>query len=394
MMADIEVYSKEWCPYCARAKVLLKTKGLAYREIDVTNDHDRESEMIQRSGMRTVPQIFIDGESVGGYDALASLNASGELDRRLGLPATKFRKIYDVAIVGAGPAGLAAALYAARKNLSTAVVSLDVGGQLSTTHEVVNYPGLGAVTGPDLVQQMYAQVQAYDVDQLIGEKVTGIRVMPGIFLLDTASAKEVCAKCVIIASGAQKRHLGIPGEKELAGRGVVYCSTCDGPLFRGLGIAVVGGGNSGLQAALEMQGVASSVCVIIRGEPTGDQVLQDKLAGSSALVLAHHEPVEIHGEQSVTGLTVRNSRTGELRRLDIEGVFVEIGLQPHTDFALDLLETNEIGEIKVDGHGRTGVPGVFAAGDAIDMHDKQIVMAAGQGARAALAAFEYLVKRT
>jgi len=393
-MADIEVYSKEWCPYCARAKVLLKTKGLAYREIDVTSDHDRESEMIQRSGMRTVPQIFIDGESVGGYDALAGMNASGELDRRLGLPATEFRKIYDVVIVGAGPAGLSAALYAARKNLSTAVVSLDVGGQLSTTHEVVNYPGLGAVTGPDLAQQMYAQVQAYDVDQLIGEKVTGIRVLPGIFLLDTASAKEVCAKCVIIASGAQKRHLGIPGEKELAGRGVVYCSTCDGPLFRGLRIAVVGGGNSGLEAALEMQGVASSVCVIIRGEPSGDQVLQDKLAGSSVLVLAHHEPVEIHGEQSVTGLTVRNSRTGELRRFDIEGVFVEIGLQPHTDFALDLLETNEIGEIKVDGHGRTGVPGVFAAGDAIDMHDKQIVMAAGQGARAALAAFEYLVKRT
>lgn len=393
-MADIEIYTKEWCPYCARAKVLLKTKGLAFREIDVTADPARESEMIERSGLRTVPQIFIDGVSVGGYDALASLNASGDLDRRLGLPAAEFRKVYDVAVVGAGPAGLVAALYAARKNLSTVVVSLDVGGQVGTTHEVANYPGLGIITGPDLVQQMYTQVQQYGVDQLIGEKVTGIRVMPGILLLDTASAKEVCAKCVIIASGARKRHLDIPGEKELAGRGVVYCSTCDGPLFRGRAIAVVGGGNSGLEAALEMDGVASAVYLVSRGHLTGDQVLQDKLAASAALVLTHYEPVEIHGDRQVIGLTVRNLQTGELRRLDVEGVFVEVGFQPQTDFVLDLVETNEIGEIKVDGHGRTGVPGIFAAGDAIDMHDKQIVMATGQGARAALAAFEYLVKRT
>ncbi|GAB4267945.1 MAG: hypothetical protein Kow00122_21460 [Thermoleophilia bacterium] len=393
-MADIEIYTKEWCPYCARAKMLLKAKGLAYREIDVTANPARESEMIERSGLRTVPQIFIDGVSVGGYDALASLNASGDLDRRLGLPAAEFRKVYDVAVVGAGPAGLVAALYAARKNLSTVVVSLDVGGQVGTTHEVANYPGLSTITGPDLVQQMYTQVQQYGVDQLIGEKVTGIRVMPGILLLDTASAKEVCAKCVIIASGARKRHLGIPGEKELAGRGVVYCSTCDGPLFRGRAIAVVGGGNSGLEAALEMEGVASAVYLVSRGNLTGDQVLQDKLVASSAQVLTHCEPVEIHGDRQVTGLTIRNLQTNELRRLAVDGVFVEVGLQPQTDFVLDLVETNEIGEIKVDGHGRTGVPGVFAAGDAIDMHDKQIVMATGQGARAALAAFEYLVKRT
>lgn len=393
-MADIEVYSKEWCPYCARAKVLLKTKGLAYREIDVTAGGEPERVMIERSGLRTVPQIFIDGVSVGGYDSLASLNASGELDRMLGIAIVELREIYDVAVVGAGPAGLVAALYAARKNLSTVIVSLDVGGQVGTTHEIANYPGLAIVTGPALIEQMSTQAEGMGVKRLIGEQVTGIRVMPGIVLLDTASAKEICAKCVIVASGARKRHLGIPGEKELTGRGVVYCSTCDGPLFRGLVIAIVGGGNSGLEAALEMGGVASQVHLVSRRELSGDQVLQDKLAGSTVTVWMGYEPVEILGTAQVEGLTIRSLETGGLRTLAVDGVFVEVGLDPQTDFVLDLVETNRIGEIVVDAHGRTGVPGIFAAGDAIDIHDKQIVMAAGQGARAALAAFEYLINRT
>jgi len=393
-MADIEVYSKEWCPYCARAKVLLKTKGLGYREIDVTTGGEPEREMIERSGLRTVPQIFIDGISVGGYDSLASLNASGELDRMLGVASVELREIYDVAVVGAGPAGLVAALYAARKNLSTVIVSLDVGGQVGTTHEIANYPGLATVTGPALVEQMNDQVESLGVERLIGEQVTGIRVMPGIVLLDTASAREICAKCVIVATGARKRHLGIPGEKQLTGRGVVYCSTCDGPLFRGLSVAIIGGGNSGLEAALEMNGVASEVHLVARRELSGDQVLQDKAAGSPVTVWTGYEPVEILGTTQVEGLTIRNLETGESRTLAVDGVFVEVGLDPQTDFVLDLVETNRVGEIVVDAHGRTGVPGIFAAGDAIDIHDKQIIMAAGQGARAALAAFEYLINRT
>lgn len=393
-MAEIQIYTKEWCPYCVRAKVLLTSKGLGYSEVDVTRDQEREREMISRSGLRTVPQIFIDGDSVGGYDALATLNATGELDRRLGLPALTVRTIYDVAVIGAGPAGLVAALYAARKNLSTVMVSLDIGGQVGTTRELANYPGVRDITGPDLVQEMYAQLQEHDVDQLIGERVTGIRPMPGIVIADTQSGKEVCAKALIIATGAQKRQLGIPGEKDLMGRGVVYCSTCDGPLFRNLTIAIVGGGNSGLEAALEMEGAAKAIYLISRGPLSGDQVLQDKLAASRAIVLANHEPVEIHGDGQVEGLTVRERASGAEKRLEVDGVFVEIGLRPHSDFILDLLETNEAGEVVVDAHGGTGVPGVFAAGDVIDIHDKQIVMAAGQGARAALAAFEYLVKRT
>lgn len=393
MMSDIEIYTKEWCPYCTRAKVLLRSKGLEFREIDVTAGGEPEREMVERAGLRTVPQIFIDGESIGGYDALATLNATGDLDRRLGLAAVEFRKVYDVAVIGAGPAGLVAALYAARKNLSTVIVSLDIGGQVGTTRELANYPGIRGITGPDLVKEMYAQLEEHPVDQLLGERVTGIRPMPGIVICDTESGKEVCGKAVILATGAQKRFLGVPGEKKLSGRGVVYCSTCDGPLFRNLAIAIVGGGNSGLEAALEMDGVAREVYLVSRGPLLGDQVLQDKVAVSQATVLTGYEPTEIHGEIQVTGLTVRQLLTGAERRLAVDGVFVEIGLRAHSGFVLDLLETNESGEIVVDAHGRTGVPGIFAAGDAIDIHDKQIVMAAGQGARAALAAFEYLAKR-
>jgi len=394
-MANIEIYTKEWCPYCAKAKALLKSKGLSYQEVNVTSDEALQQEMVTRSGRRTVPQIFLDGESIGGYDDLANFNATGELDRRLGIKtAVDLTKVYDVAVIGAGPAGLAAAIYAVRKNLSTILIAFDLGGQLGTTYEVANYPGFQLVTGPDLVQKFFEHVEQYGVEKLIGEKVTGMQVEGRVKVLQTASGREIRAKTVIITTGAQKRKLNIPGEKQLAGKGVVYCSTCDGPLFKDLPIAIIGGGNSGLEAALEMDGVAKKVYLVSRGEWTGDEILQDKVATAKRVeVLRHHQPVEIHGQERVEGLTVKDLQTGATRRLEVQGVFIEIGLFPQTDFLLDLVETNERGEIKVDRHGQTGVRGIFAAGDATDSHDKQIVIAAGEGAKAALAAFEYLVKQ-
>jgi NADH-dependent peroxiredoxin subunit F len=394
-MANIEIYTKEWCPYCAKAKALLKSKGLSYQEVNVTSDEALQQEMVTRSGRRTVPQIFLDGESVGGYDDLANFNATGELDRRLGIKtAADLTKVYDVAVIGAGPAGLAAAIYAVRKNLSTILIAFDLGGQLGTTYEVANYPGFQLVTGPDLVQKFFEHVEQYGVEKLIGEKVTGMQVEGRVKVLQTASGREIRARTVIITTGAQKRKLNIPGEKQLAGKGVVYCSTCDGPLFKDLTIAIIGGGNSGLEAAIEMDGVAKKVYHVSRGEWTGDEILQDKVAAAKRVeVLKHHQPVEIHGQERVEGLTVKDLQTGATRRLEVQGVFIEIGLFPQTDFLLDLLETNARGEIKVDRHGQTGVRGIFAAGDATDSHDKQIVIAAGEGASAALAAFEYLVKQ-
>jgi alkyl hydroperoxide reductase subunit F len=307
---------------------------------------------------------------------------------------TDLTKLYDVAVIGAGPAGLAAAIYAVRKNLSTILIAMDVGGQLGTTYEVANYPGFDLVTGPDLVQKFVEHAQQYGIEQLIGEKVTEIRVVGRAKEIHTASDRTIAARTVIIATGAHKRKLGIPGEKELAGRGVVYCTTCDGPLYKDLPIAIVGGGNSALEAAIEMNGVAQKIHFISRGEWTGDQVLQDKVNATGEVeALTFHEPVEIHGDDRVQGLTVKNLETEKTRLLDVQGVFIEIGVFPNTEFLLDLAETNEAGEIEVDRHGRTGVRGCFAAGDATDIHDKQVVIAAGQGASAALAAFEYLAKQ-
>lgn len=392
-MVKIEVYSKEWCPYCAKAKALLRSKQLEYQEIDVTSDAGGEQDMVTRSRRRTVPQIFIDDQPIGGYDDLAQLNATGELDRLLNIESPlDLTKVYDVVIIGAGPAGMSAAIYAVRKNLSTLIIASDVGGQLGTTYEVGNYPGFQMITGPDLVEQFERHMDQYGIDKLVGEKVTGLQFKDRCKVLETAAGREIHARSVIIASGAFKRKLNIPGEKELSGKGVVYCSTCDGPLFKDMDIAIIGGGNSGLEAAIEMSGLARKVYLLSRFEWNGDPILQDKVRSAERVEsLLLHDPVEIHGTEQVEGLTVNDLQTGKVRRIDVQGVFIEIGLYPNTDFVLDLLDTNEQGEIKVDSRGQTGINGVFAAGDVTDSHDKQIVIAAGAGANAALGAFEYLV---
>ncbi len=395
MKNKIEVYSKEWCPYCLKAKSLLKARGLDYTVLDVTSDRKLEEEMIERSHRRTVPQIFIGGKSIGGYDDIARLNATGELDRMLDLTAPAAQiKLYDLAIIGAGPAGLSAAIYAARKNLSTIIIALDLGGQVGTTNEIGNYPGLPAVTGPGLVEKLIAHADQYDVGKLIGEQVNSIGMKGCCKIIRTDSGKEITARAVIIASGAFKRKLNIPGEKRLAGQGVVYCSTCDGPQFKGQDVAVIGSGNSGLEAAIEMAGIAEKVYLVSMEGWTGDQILQDK-AGASPLIIPYkfHQPTEIHGTSRVEGLTIKDLKSGEGRRLEVEGVLIEVGLSPNSSFVLDLVETNPAGEIKIDREGDTGVNGIFAAGDVTDNRFKQIIVAAGSGARAALAVFDYLMKQ-
>jgi len=395
MKNTIEVYSKEWCPYCLKAKSLLKSRGLDYTVLDITSDRKLEDEMIEKSHRRTVPQIFINNNSIGGYDDLSQLNATGELDRILGLSAPKTPiKLYDLAIIGGGPAGLSAAIYAARKNLSTIIITLDLGGQVGTTNEISNWPGLGEVTGPELVENLIAHADRYDIEKLVGERVNSIRLKGCCKIIKTDSEKEIPARAVIIASGAFKRKLNIPGEEELAGRGVVYCSTCDGPLFRGQTVAVIGSGNSGLEAAIEMAGIAEKVYLVSMEGWTGDQILQDK-AGASARIIPYkfHAPIEIHGSGQVDGLTIKDLKTEERRRLEVGGVLIEVGLAPNSGFVLDLVETNQRGEIRIDRDGDTGVNGIFAAGDVTDIRFKQIIISAGAGARVALAASDYLMRQ-
>jgi alkyl hydroperoxide reductase subunit F len=265
---------------------------------------------------------------------------------------------------------------------------------MGTTYQIANYPGYQMVTGPDLVQQFALHADQCGIEKRIGERVTNISLDGRCKVIRTEAGREIHASTVIIASGAFKRKLNIPGEKELQGKGVVYCSTCDGPLFRDLTIAVIGGGNSALEAAIEMNTLAKKIYLVSVADWSGDQILQDKAAAAERVeVLKFHTATEIHGTDKVQGLTVKNVETGETRKLELDGVFVEIGLFPNSDFALDLLETNERGEVKVDRVGDTGVRGVFAAGDVTDSREKQIVVSAGEGARAALAAFEHLIKQ-
>ncbi len=392
-MARVQMYSMEWCPYCAKAKALLNAKGIEYDEVDVTDDEAKALEMVQRTGQQGVPQFFIDGRWIGGYDNLAYLNATGALDQLFGIESTvDLTKVWDVAVVGAGPAGLTAALYAARKNLSTILIALDLGGQVGITHLVTNYPGLPVIEGPELVRMMFEQAYMYGLERMLGERVRNIRVDGRAKVLELVSGKEVKARAVIVASGAEKRRLEIPGESEFAGRGVVYCSTCDGPFYRDKTIAIVGGGNSALEAAVEMSGIAKKVYVVSRREWSADEVLKDK-AGSAKQVkaLVGYEPLEIVGSEMVEQLTLRNLKTGKTRKLKVDGVFIEVGLSPNSDLVLDLVSTNQRGEVVVDEMGDTGVRGVFAAGDVTATKDKQIVIAAGEGAKAALAAFDYLI---
>jgi NADH-dependent peroxiredoxin subunit F len=392
-MARVQMYSMEWCPYCAKAKALLGAKGIEYDEVDVTHDEDAAMDMIERTGQRGVPQFFIDGQWIGGYDNLTYMNATGALDQMFGIESmVDLTRVWDVAVVGGGPAGLTAALYAARKNLSTILIALDLGGQVGITHLVTNYPGLPVIEGPELVRLMFEQAYMYGLERMIGERVTGTRVESGAKVLELQSGKEVKARSVIVASGAQKRRLEIPGENEYAGRGVVYCSTCDGPFYRQKTIAIVGGGNSALEAAIEMSGIAKRVYVVSRGAWSADEILKDK-AGSAPGVkaLVGFEPVEITGNEVVEKLVLRNRKNGKERVLRVDGVFIEVGLSPNSELVLDLAHTNRRGEVVVDAMGDTGVRGVFAAGDVTATKDKQIVIAAGEGAKAALAAFDYLI---
>ncbi len=390
----LEIYSKDWCPYCAKAKALFRSEGISYEELDVTHDKNREREMIERSGRRTVPQIFLDGRPLGGYDDLAKLHGEGLLASMLGLKnRERTIDVYDVIIVGAGPAGLSAGLYTARKNLSTLVLAYDLGGQMGTTYEIANYPGVGHTNGPELVDGFRAQAQDAGVEIRLGQMVESVNSLPSYKEIRTQAGETFRARAVVVATGAFKRKLGIPGEKQLQGRGVVYCSTCDGPLFHGKTVAVVGGGNSGLEAAIEMSGIAREVYLISEHAWTGDGVLQDKLSGLKNLTqLPFHRPLEILGRDQVSGLTLLDTTTDREKRLELDAVFVEIGLTPNSGFLTQMVALNDRGEVPVERSGATTLDGIFAAGD-VTTDDKQIVVAAGSGARAGLAAFNYLARR-
>ncbi len=395
MPPKVEVYSQAQCPWCHRAMGLLKKKDIEFEEILVSGDTPEWEAMIERTGGRTTPQILIGGEIIGGYTELAALNARGVLDEKLGRESDRAEEtLYDVMIIGLGPAGMTAAIYASRKGLQTLVLSKDVGGQLNITAELENYPGYSYIEAQDLIDRFEEHVDRFDITRVIGETVTNIEIDDKIKAVRTEAGNRYRGRTLIVASGKFPRPLDIPGEDRLMGKGVAYCATCDAPFYKDKVVAVVGAGNSALEAAGELDRMARKVHLIVRGEFTADDILIDRVHRMKNVeILQGFVPVEILGEGAVTGVRICSKADGTMRTLEIDGVFVEVGLLPNTAFVMDALDVNETGEIVIDCQTETGAPGVFAAGDVTNVKDKQVVVAAGEGAKAALRAHEYILTK-
>ncbi|MGM0421190.1 MAG: glutaredoxin 3 [Bacillota bacterium] len=392
---EIEIFTLEWCPYCEKAKALLKSKGFDYKEYNL-HDEGVKKEMVKRTdGAKTVPQIFIDDKHIGGYDDLVEANTSGELDPLLGLDKAQedLDKVWELIIIGAGPAAFSSGLYAARKGLDVLIMAKDMGGQILETETIENYPGLKSVTGSELAQNLWEQVDQYGVELKLGEKIVDMaKDDNGEIVLKTSSEKEFRSKAVNISSGAKSRRLGVMGETRFKSKGVHYCATCDGYMYAGKKVAVIGGGNSGLEAALDLAHLDCEVSLVeFEPELNGDKVLQEKVRNNEAITIYLGSSVQrIMGEEKVQEIEIQDRETEEYEKLQLEAVFVEIGYEPNSDFAQGFLDINEYGEIVIDENNRTSVEGVWASGDVTDIEEKQVIVAAAEGAKTALKISKYL----
>ncbi|WEN41043.1 NADH dehydrogenase [Thauera sp. GDN1] len=355
---------------------------------------------VEERKIMAVPTVYLDGQEFGqGRMELAEILAKVDT----GAAARDAKKLsakdaFDVLVVGGGPAGAAAAIYAARKGIRTGVVAERFGGQVMDTMAIENFISVKYTEGPKLVASLEEHVKEYDVDVMNLQRVA--KLVPGsadgstlaeVQLENGASLK---AKTVIVATGARWREMNVPGEKEFRGKGVAYCPHCDGPLFKGKRVAVIGGGNSGVEAAIDLAGVVAHVTLIeFLEDLRADAVLQKKLYSlPNVTVIKNAQTTEVTGTDKVNGLMYKDRASGESKRIDLEGIFVQIGLLPNTDFLKGTLELTRFGEIIVDARGQTSVPGVFAAGDCTTVPYKQIIIAMGEGAKASLSAFDHLIR--
>jgi alkyl hydroperoxide reductase subunit F len=302
-------------------------------------------------------------------------------------------RTFDVVIIGAGPAGMSAAIYCTRKGLKTMIIGKDVGGQVAKSGEIQNYLGYGATTGADLVQLFHEHVKGFEnIVHEHGILVTDVTQKGDSFIVKTEK-EELEAEAVIIASGRTPRKLGIPGEEEFNNKGVSYCDVCDGPLFSKKDVAVVGGGNSGLEAALSLSKICKSVAVInLTDDLTGDETLRKKIKDADNVTIYNNAKTkEVAGETFVKEL-VYEDKDGNEKRLSVQGVFIEVGYVPKSDFE-KLSTKDDSNRIVINKNCETNVPGLFAAGDVTDIRDNQVIIASGEGAKAALSTYYYLAHK-
>jgi alkyl hydroperoxide reductase subunit F len=351
---------------------------------------------VARRRILAVPAVYLNGEPFGqGRMELAEIVA--KLDAGAGAraaAASSAKAPFDVLVIGGGPAGAAAAIYAARKGVRTGIAAERVGGQLLDTVGIENFISVKETHGHALAAGLEGHVATYDVDVMNLQRATAL--VPGDLIevrLDNGGALK--ARSVIIATGARWREINVPGEREYRNRGVAYCPHCDGPLFRGKRVAVIGGGNSGAEAAIDLAGLVSHVTLIeYDAQLRADAILQNKLRTlSNVTVITGAQTNEILGDgERVVGLAYSDRQSGTPHTVDLAGVFVQIGLKPNTDWLKGTVKLSPRGEVEVDARGRTSVPGVFAAGDCTVVPYKQIVIAVGEGAKASLGAFDHLIR--
>jgi len=354
---------------------------------------------VEKREVMAVPNVFLNGQPFSqGRMELAGILSKVDPGAAAGAAEKISAKDpFEVLVIGAGPAGSAAAIYAARKGIRTGIVAERFGGQVLDTLAIENFISIKETEGPRLAAALEEHVRHYDVDVMSQQKVVSLIPSPKPGLLaevQLESGAVLKAKSVILATGARWREMNVPGERELRAKGVAYCPHCDGPLFKGKRVAVIGGGNSGVEAAIDLAGVVAHV-TLIEFDPAlrADAVLQAKLASlPNVTIIMNARTTEVTGTDKVDGLFYQDRASGEVHRLDLEGIFVQIGLSPNTDFVRETLDVTKTGEIVIDSRGQTSVRGIFAAGDCTTVPYKQIIIAMGEGAKASLSAFEYLIR--
>ncbi len=354
---------------------------------------------VEAKQVMAVPSVYLNGQPFAQgrmtvEEILARLDKGAATSQAERL---KHKAPFDVLVVGGGPAGAAAAIYAARKGIRTGVVADRFGGQVLDTMGIENFISVQETEGPKLAAALENHVRSYDVDVMNLQRAEGLLPADdeGMLTVQLASGVALRSRTVILSTGARWREMNVPGEREYRGRGVAYCPHCDGPLFKGKRVAVIGGGNSGVEAAIDLAGIVAHVTLIeFDGRLRADEVLQRKLRSlPNVRVIVSAQTTEVHGAGGkVNALSYRDRGTGEIHRLELEGVFVQIGLLPNTEWLDGAVALSPRGEIEVDARGQTSLPGVFAAGDATTVPYKQIIIAMGEGSKAALGAFDHLIR--
>ncbi|MCH4476483.1 alkyl hydroperoxide reductase subunit F [Staphylococcus haemolyticus] len=340
-----------------------------------------------------VPAVFLDGEEFGNgrmtiSDILTKLGSTQDASEFEG------KDPYDVLIIGGGPASGSAAIYTARKGLRTGIIADRIGGQVNDTAGIENFITVKETAGSQFSANLAAHIEEYDIDTMTGIRATNIEKTDQAIRVTLENNAVLETKTAIISTGASWRKLNIPGEDRLINKGVAFCPHCDGPLFENKDIAVIGGGNSGVEAAIDLAGIVKHVTLFeYSSELKADTVLQDRLRSLSNVdIHTNARTAEVLGEDHVTGISYEDLNSGEMKELSLDGIFVQIGLVPNTSWIGDAVELNNRGEVVIDRNNNTNVPGIFAAGDVTDQKNKQIIISMGAGANAALNAFDYIIR--